>query len=38
MARRVTGPLTAVRRVLVVPERLRANPDWSKQFIILVVE
>lgn len=30
MARRVTGPLTAVRRVLVVPERLRANPDWSK--------
>lgn len=30
IARRVTRPLAAVRRVLVVPERLRADPGWSK--------
>lgn len=30
LLRRVTRPLIAVRKVLMVPERLRANPDWSK--------
>lgn len=30
IAQRVTRPLIAMREMLMVPERLRANPDWSK--------